>query len=298
MTERPWRIEVAPVHRSGWSSDPSPGNGLTGSDSTSAIQDVLAAATRPIAVPISRGRPWDPFLVAIVVVGLVAALLKPWGATILGNDAPAIARDPAVAHAPAAAALAKPPTLGVEVFAPPARSCMVDVGWRVCALGATVAAIQTVRNEFAPNAAAPLDGGGKPRLADPVVVLATTSGAALAFYAPVGFYSADAAPAAVPTRKPDETDPAPVVASGPVQVVAWHVDETLGIRTLSLATVRPVIREGSIAANVLIPVENALSAAEAWAAGRYIVWLKGGGMRSWEEFFDFEVIGDVAPAPR
>jgi hypothetical protein len=129
-------------------------------------------------------------------------------------------------------------------------------------------------------------------------VLATAPGAALGFYAPAGFYSADAAPAAVPTRKPDETDTAPAVASGPVRVVAWHLDKTLGIRTLSLATVQPVIRDGSIAANVLVPVDDALGGAEAWAAGRYIVWLKGGGLHSWQEFFDFEVIGDVAPAER
>jgi hypothetical protein len=275
MAERSWHIEIAPAPRAGWS------------------DDAVAAGTRPKAVALGARRPRESILLAIVLAGLAMAVLKPWGGSAIQQIArplPAV-QAPVTAAGPTAAPITAP-AIADEVFAPPARTCMRDMGWRVCAAGVTVAGDQAVRNNFAPDAMPMSDEGGKPAEADPVVVLSTMSGAALAFYAPDGFYIPDA-PTLLPTPHPAETDPQPAIASGSVVVSVWHVDETIGSRTLPLLAVGPITPRGRVAANVFVPQSAAFSGLEAWPAGRYIVWLKGGGLHSWEAFFDFEVVGEA-----
>ena len=285
MAERPWRTEVAPVHRAGWSDDAVPG----------------ATQTDTAPVGAGRRRSADPLLVMLVVAGLVVALIKPWGSTPLPEAAPVapgvhnVANVRAPASVTATVAPVALPHLPSQVFAPAARTCMEDVAWRVCVLGAGGAAIQTAVNHLDPDAAPLVDPGDTPTPADPVLVLATGAAATLAFYAPGGFYIPDSSRVPQPTDLPSGL---PAIASGPVVVSAWYVDERLGALWLALVDGGPVTQGGRVAANVLIPAAETFSPLGAWAPGRYIVRIKGVGSRSWEQFFDIDVIGDGAAPQR
>jgi hypothetical protein len=245
---------------------------------------------------IGRKRPADPLLVALILTGMVVALVKPWGAArlptaaVVAPDVPRTAV-PARLTAPTAVPLLTV-DLPSEVFAPAAKTCMQDVGWRVCVLGAGGAAEQATINHFAPKAPPLVDAGGTPAPADPVVVLATSLGATLAFYAPNGFYIPDSQQVPQPT---DEPDGMPVIASGPVSISAWYVDEREGSLTLALVGGSPMTQGGRVAANVFIPAEQRFDG-RAWTAGRYIVWIKGVGSRDWQQLFDLDVVGDGTTA--
>jgi hypothetical protein len=208
--------------------------------------------------------------------------VKPWGGPqSVGDPGPA---PPLPFGAPAALGLG-PVSMPPSLFAPAARECMADVGWAVCSLGRS--GVQTVRNVFAGAAQRPVTGLAAP--VRPVVVLALPSGAALAFYPPPGFYS---------TTQRHADSGGGEVAWGTVVVSAWRVDpgadSTLWI---DLAAMGPVGAGNDIAANVFVPPEAVRLSAERWPDGRYIVWLKGGGVRSWDEFFDFEIVtSDSGPA--
>lgn len=268
---------MTPVQRVGWS------------------DEAVAGGARTDPVAIGRRRPADPLLVAVVIAGLVIALAKPWGGPRVAAPV-VVGSQPTVLAAPATAPPAfplSPAELPSEVFAPLARTCMQDMGWRVCALGAGGAADQLTINHFAPLAPALVDAGNTPAAADPVVVLATSTAATLAFYAPNGFYFPDAQQAPRPT---DEPNGRPVIASGPVSISAWYVDEHEGSLTLPLRGGSPMTQDGRVAANVFVPATEQFNSGSAWAAGRYIVWIKGVGSRNWQELFDFDVVGDRTAA--
>ena len=283
MAERPWRTEVLPIHRVGWSDDP------------------VAAGARTDPVAIGRRRRADPLLAALVVAAVLLALVKPWGTSRLPELAPIAPVVPEVKpvaqDAPAAASAAPllPNGLPREVFAPAARTCMQDAGWRVCVLGAGGSAEQTMGNHFAPQAPALVDPTGKPAAAEPVVVLATMQGATLAFYAPPGLYVLD--PSEAPALG-DTSNGLPVITGGPVSISAWYVDDRSGSLTLSLRGGVPITQGGGTAANVFVPAADAFGALGAWTPGRYIVWMHGVGPRTWQQFFDFDVAGEATTTPR
>jgi hypothetical protein len=274
MADRPWRIETTPVPRARWSDEPG------------------AEGTHTDPVAIGRRRSADPLLVVLVVTGLIVALAKPWGAARSPDAAP-IAPDvprtalPAVVIAPTAAALLTA-DLPPEVFAPAARTCMQDVGWRVCVLGPDGAADQATINHFDPHAPALVDEGGTPAPADPVVVLTTTTAATLAFYAPNSFSVPGSGQAPRPI---DARDGSPVIPSESVSITAWYVDEARGSLTLALNGGAPVTQGGRVAANVFVPAAEHFTDRGAWTAGRYIVWIRGTGSRAWNQLFDFDVVG-------
>jgi hypothetical protein len=230
-------------------------------------------------------------LAVLVLTGLLVALAKPWGTARLPEVAP-VASDvaqttlPAAVSAPTAITLLTA-DLPPEVFAPPAHTCMRDVGWRVCVLGPDGAADQATSNHFDPHAPALVDAGGTPAPADPVVVLATATAATLAFYAPDGFSRPDSQ---VP-RPTDAPNRSPTITTGSVSITAWYVDQARGSLTLALSAAAPVTQGERIAANVFVPAAEQFDDRGAWTAGRYIVWIRGTGSRAWNQLFDFDVVG-------
>lgn len=294
MADPPWRVEVVPVHRAGWS-DAGVGD---------AAQAGLGHAAQAGPVTISQPRATDLILVALVVVALVVVLLKPWGVSGPADAPPgapnvAEGRVPAApepaAPAPAAPVTAEgavaplvavqPPVLPDDVFAPPARACIEDLGWRVCVLATAGDSGQVMYDYFAPDAAPLSDQPGPRQVADPLVVLATAAGATITFYPPGGFYIPDAQSLPIPTPQPGG---APVIANGPVTVEAWWVDRAVS-KELTWLSAGAVVHGGRVAANVLIPAQQDFSGLSAWRPGRYVIRVAGVGSRSWELSFDFVV---------
>jgi hypothetical protein len=277
MAERPWRIEVGPVVRR----EAAP----------------MVSAPELVPIPLTRRRPWHR-AAAIVVVGLIAiGVLKPWGgaspdaAVTPATPAPRQQAATPVPSLSQSADLARPANLSLPlaVFAPPASHCMEDIGWHVCVVGEGDR--QTTRNTFAPDAPFLTDRTGDPKRVEPAVVLSTSSGAAIAFYPPAGFYT----PLESPARDEFGTDPQVVFgrAWGPIAISAWRIDADRGTHGLDLDEIGALSSSGLVASNVLVPRDDGFLRAPTWPNGRYVVWLVGGGVESWQEFFDFQ----IAPRP-
>jgi hypothetical protein len=285
VTEHFRRLEVAPVRQASrierrperWS--------LATSSQTTAVAELESI------VPGAR-RKWDGLAGVLVVGALALALFKPWGAPLVED---------VVAPAPLEPPTAAARTLSLEetripamVFAPVAERCMDDIGWRVCAMSPS--GEQTVRNVYATGVSADL-GESEPAGASapsahgiseeltPAVILATVSGAALALYPPPGFY------VALPSRA-DSAGGEP--AWGTIAVAAWWVDPAASTRSIGLGTVGSVHLGSQVAGTVLTPLSAPLASAATWPAGRYVLWLKGGGAEPWQEFFDLEVTAGAA----
>jgi hypothetical protein len=234
----------------------------------------------PELVPIRHGTLRDGAIAAVVLVALTVAVVKPWGQTTPGQSVARPPAPPATARGIAAQVLASaaprvigPVVLPAAAFDPDPSSCVADVGWRICVL--SVSGGQGLRNVFDPHAP-PLQPSQAPgAAADPAVLLATTNGAAIGFYAPEG-EAADGAEA--------------------IQVSAWQVDQALpGTRSVDLKTMGRVFQGERSAANVFLPPADALVAADAWPDGGYVFWLKGSGPRPWEQYFAVEVLPRAQP---
>lgn len=276
MPESRWRVDLAPV-RVGARTEGVAYRGRSFQVFASG-GDVAA----PELVTIRHGTLRDGAIAVVVVVALTVAVLKPWGDTTRGQS---VARPPAQA-APAQGVSSQPPAqvpvaprvigpviLPAAAFDPAPASCVVDVGWRICVL--SVSGGQGLRNVFDPDAA-PLQPSQAPgSAADPVVLLATTAGAAFGFYPPA--------------TEGGQTD-------GTVAFSAWQVDQALpGTRSVDLKTVGRVFQGERSAANVFLPPADALVAADAWPDGGYVFWLKGSGPRPWEQYFAVEVLPRPQP---
>jgi hypothetical protein len=236
----------------------------------------------PELVPIRHGGLRDGATAVVMLAALTIAVMKPWGST---TGTPSVARAPtqaataqgvsaqATVQAPAAPRVIGPVVLPAAAFDPAPSSCVVDVGWRICVL--SDAGGQGLRNVFDPHAAPLQPSQASGSAADPAVVLATTAGAAIGFYAPDG---------------------AAAGGTETIQVSAWQVDQALpGTRSVDLKTMGRLFQGERSAANVFVPPAEALVSADAWPDGGYVFWLKGSGPRPWEQYFAVEVLPRAQP---
>ena len=280
MAEQHWRLDVAPVRRE---SRPERSSSRW---SATARTSVLAEAPSVQLIPPRTSRRWDAIAALLVAAAVGLSLLKPWGAGRVAVDPvperPGPAADPAAGLGPI--------RLPATVFDPRPDECMADIGWHVCVLDESTlsgaSSGRAVRNVFGPDVPSVTSPGRMPD--QPAVILVTTSGATIAFYAPPGFYAAA-------QRRADSAGGEP--AWGTVGVSAWELQPgSDGTRWIELTAAGPIGEGADLVGNVLVPRNEKLVDALAWPAGRYVVWLKGGGAESWEEFFDFEIAAGSAGA--